>query len=422
MKNQNFDIFILTMCRWDDVYSSTIYSIAKELSNTHRVFYIDHPFTVKDFISQYRSPRIQNRKAALLHGKNPYRKIEGLPDNFNVVTPRLTLSINALPEGRLYNFLSNRNDRIVYQSIRQTIADFGVKKFVFINSFDPFYCCSLPDDIKPLLHVYQSTDDISQEKYIAKHGIRLEQEALLKAHLNLATSRELTRKLSTQATKVQYLPNAANFELFHQAATEKYDLPDELKTANPKGNSPMVGYIGDISHLRIDFNLLTEVVKSHPDKLFVFIGKKQCTDAELPPQPNMLFIPPKPIERLPAYLQHFDCCIIPFQCNTLTKSIYPLKVNEYLSAGKPVVSTAFSEDIRMFNSVIHLKDNPKQFATSIQEAIITDTPKLQQQRIESASKNSWKVRTQELLQLIEKRLAINEPQTFARYEPLKTTH
>jgi teichuronic acid biosynthesis glycosyltransferase TuaH len=38
---------------------------------------------------------------------------------------------------------------------------------------------------------------------------------------------------------------------------------------------------------------------------------------------NVVFTGRKKIEELPAYMRYSDCCIIPFLCNQLTKSIYP---------------------------------------------------------------------------------------------------
>jgi len=40
------DIIMLALARWDGHYSSTAFSLAKELSRYNRVFYIDNPFTL----------------------------------------------------------------------------------------------------------------------------------------------------------------------------------------------------------------------------------------------------------------------------------------------------------------------------------------------------------------------------------------
>ncbi|MGO8056082.1 glycosyltransferase, partial [Rhizobium leguminosarum] len=84
------------------------------------------------------------------------------------------------------------------------------------------------------------------------------------------------------------------------------------------------------------------------DKTLVFVGPVQTEEHKavgLDKLPNVLFVGPKHITQLANYLQYFDCVLIPFRKNTLTKSIYPLKINEYLAAGKAVIATHFSEDI-----------------------------------------------------------------------------
>ena len=114
------------------------------------------------------------------------------------------------------------------------------------------------------------------------------------------------------------------------------------------GDKKIIGFTGSIEY-RTDFDLLYKLAKHHHDKILFMIGpvstdEHRCIDNRYP----MLYLPvPENLEELPAYLQYFDCCIIPYKINTLTASIYPLKINEYLAAGKPVVSTNFSNDIRV---------------------------------------------------------------------------
>ena len=96
-----------------------------------------------------------------------------------------------------------------------------------------------------------------------------------------------------------------------------------------------------------------------------------------------------------------DVVLIPFLKNTLTKSIYPLKINEYLAAGKPVVSTAFSDDIRTFPNLIYLAENEQSFIDQISEALLENNPTWVQQRIDCAASNTWEARIRQLWETVE---------------------
>ena len=55
--------------------------------------------------------------------------------------------------------------------------------------------------------------------------------------------------------------------------------------------------------------------------------------------PNVLFVGLKPISELKDYVACFDVCINPQWVNELTIGNYPIKIDEYLLMGKPVVAT-----------------------------------------------------------------------------------
>ncbi|RYE31337.1 MAG: glycosyltransferase family 1 protein [Sphingobacteriaceae bacterium] len=391
MQTQDYDIFILAQSRWDNSYSSVAYCLAKEFSKHNRVFYIDHPHSVKDIIKQYRNGnKIKSRLPALLFGQKKYQKIAGLPDSFTVVVPKVTLSINWLNDGWLYSFLSKLNDKIVLSALAKTIKDYHVKKYIFINSFDPYYFRSFPSSIKPAINIYQTIDDITQEKYIARHGTRLEKEALVKADINFATSKELTKLMAKFTDKVYCLPNAADFTLFQQAANSPLTKPKELEGITQK----VICYTGAIGS-RIDFELLKKIASYHHDKLLLLVGPiddKLYKSCGLEHFPNVRFAGQKKITALPAYLQYAHCTIIPFKYSVLTKSIYPLKINEYLTAGKPVVTTAFSEDIIDFKDVVYLSETEEDFVHNIQKAIDEDSAEKKTARFTKAKNNSWEAR------------------------------
>jgi glycosyltransferase involved in cell wall biosynthesis len=124
------------------------------------------------------------------------------------------------------------------------------------------------------------------------------------------------------------------------------------------------------------------------------------TNINLDNIPNLYFTGPKKIEQLPQYLAHFQVLILPFLCNEVTKSIYPLKINEYLASGKPIVATPFSEDIELFHPLISLEKNYEEFNESIARELATDTNQKAESRYKEASKNTWKGRVKLFWELL----------------------
>lgn len=401
--NSGYDIIMLALPRWDGAYSSTSYCLAKEFAKTHRVFYIDNPFTYKDFIYSYQEPKIQSRKTALLFGKEIFKKANGAPDNFTAVTPPLVIPSNFLPRGFIYNALSKINDKFIFATIRKIIKQKNISEFIFINSFNPFYARKFPADLKPLLKIYHTVDDISQSRYTSKHGQWLEKEAASRADLTFSTSKQLTILMQKVTANAYYLPNAAEISLFQQAAETKLERPAELKDIT----TPVICYIGNLDKLRVDYILLKKIAEYHPDKTLLLVGPcaTQCyKDYGLEKIKNIVITGAKPIHELPNYLQHVDCTIIPFVCSELTKSIYPLKINEYLAAGKPVVSTRFSEDITDFAEVTYLAESNEDFLQLINQAIAEDSiDKINKRRI-VAEKNTWQARSEAFFSIVKKYL------------------
>lgn len=394
------DLIIFSLSRWDAPYSSPSFSLAKEFAKHNRVFYIDHPFSLKDFLANYNKPAVQNRKDALLWGKNIYTKSEKFPEGLTMVSPRVTLPINFLPEGALYNYLSRINDKIIFDVIRQIIRDFDVGKFIFFNAFDPYFCRDFPADIKPLKKVYQSMDDLTQVPYTAKHGTRLEADIIKKFDITLTTSRELRRLKLKHSDQVYLHPNAADFSSFSRALSEKFPLPEELRRAEGK---KIIGYTGNIES-RIDYQLLKAVIEYHPDKIIAMVGPVTTPEHKtigLTEYPNVIMTGPKKIDQLPAYLQYFDCALIPFKKNTLTRSIYPLKINEYLAAGRAVVATDFSEDIQSFQDVIYIGRDSGEFVQLIDQAIQDNNPERVKARTEVANTNTWTARVEKFWEIVE---------------------
>jgi glycosyltransferase involved in cell wall biosynthesis len=296
--------------------------------------------------------------------------------------------------------MANLNDRALYKSIKKALKQMGLGDFILINAFNPLYLNHPPNDPALKAYVYQSQDNIrALERYLKKHGAGAEIMAIRNSDLSIATSKQLQKDLTDlSGKKVEYLPNAADFELFKKAYLEPLGLPEDLKGIA----HPIIGYTGNICH-RIDYEKIKAICMAHPDKNVVMIGPRNHaghTSLDLDAIPNLYFLGPKKLEILPAYLAHFDLLILPFLRNEVTKSIYPLKINEYLASGKPVVATPFSEDIQSFGHLISLHQNDQDFVKAIERELQEDSPEKRHQRHQEASINTWDARVKSFWALL----------------------
>lgn len=363
--------------------------MAKELSKTHRVFFIDNPFT-----------HFMLAKNVLARNKSPYRREYSLADdrtqNFIVKTPPYVFSINWLSYGATYRALLRYNNRLIFNYINRLVEKYKIKDYIFVNVFNPFYHELDRLKYRPLLSVYYSVDEIGLSPYLKKHGPAMEEEVPGRYDLLLSTSRELNKKFAAKTPKARYLPNGADTDLFK---INPNFVPPEIAGIK----SPIVTFTGHIDW-RMDLGLMVEVIRSCPDFQFVFVGPVSLKPEQfelLSRNENVLLVGSKHINDLPSFLYNSACAIIPFKRNDLTKNIYPLKINEYLAAGVPVVSTPFSEDIDQFSDVIHLADNAKQFQEMIRESILTNSPEKATLRVQRADQNRWSERTKKFWEYAE---------------------
>ncbi len=131
------------------------------------------------------------------------------------------------------------------------------------------------------------------------------------------------------------VPNGVDF--VHYSRIRR--IPEDL-AAIP---SPRIGYIGVVKK-QLDLRLLLDLAKARRDWSFVFVGPNGALHGasedlrELHEQPNCYFLGGRTHAELPAYVQGMDVCTMCYRLDDYTKYIYPLKLNEYLAAGKPVVS------------------------------------------------------------------------------------
>lgn len=157
-------------------------------------------------------------------------------------------------------------------------------------------------------------------------------EFIQRADVVLANCNNLADSFSTFGRAINVIPNAA--EPTRRLADE--GRPDELNALH----GPIVGYVGNLRD-RIDVELIGMMAHSHPEWNIVLIGSAHGKPDVLSLREfsNVRFLGVKPYEMVLAYIRAFDVAIMPHLDNEISRSMNPLKLYVYLSAGTPIVST-----------------------------------------------------------------------------------
>ena len=394
-KLRDLPLVIISMSRWDSPISSASWSLAKEFGKNNRVYYVDYPYTFSEWYRGRNTPPIQSRTNALIKGDLQMRTILTTKKGIvKCITPRIVFPVNWLRKGWLYDIFSAINSKIMSNAILKSLAEDKIDEFILINSFNPTFLYNYQKYLSPSFAVYQSRDAIGAiNAYTRKHGSYREIEAIRNYDLAIATSQNLSKDLSkSSGIPVLIFPNGGDTDLFKTAWEMDGPMPSEMENIK----TPIIGYIGNICQ-RIDYVLIKKVAEAHADKTLVLLGPREDkihSEINLDAITNIVFVGPKKLEELPRFLRYFDCAIIPFLINDFTRSIYPLKINEYLASGRAVVTTDFSPDISDFSEHIYLACDHRQFVSMIDLAIKTNSKPDYQKRYLAAKSNSWELRVE----------------------------
>jgi glycosyltransferase involved in cell wall biosynthesis len=197
--------------------------------------------------------------------------------------------------------------------------------------------------------------------------VAMERSLMDRADLVVVTSPALLEAKQPLNPHTVLVRNGVDYAAFTAALADTSPTPEDI-AALP---SPVIGVAGVINE-KIDLGLVRDVARARPDWSIALIGpimlrfsRQELAWLELR---NVHFLGHKPVELLPRYVAACDVCLMPYKINEWTRHIDPLKMYEYLAAGKPVVSSdipsarAFAPPLRMAN------DGPE-FVRAIEAAL-----------------------------------------------------
>jgi glycosyltransferase involved in cell wall biosynthesis len=196
--------------------------------------------------------------------------------------------------------------------------------------------------------------------------------------------------------------NAGDYDHFVGAAKRALAAPEVSNLPRP-----VLGFAGNVLASKVDFDLLEDVARAVPQWTLLLIGPAAPETAfaleRLVQLPSVQWLGQKPYMELPRYVAAFDVGLIPYVSNAYTRSCFPLKLYEYLAAGKPVVASGVPELAEMEPDVV-LVNGAKSFLQAVREAVGRNGETDQLRRRQLAARNSWETKTEQLLELVRREL------------------
>lgn len=216
----------------------------------------------------------------------------------------------------------------------------------------------------------------------------LEAELADRADLILAASPAIAARFPADRTHV--LPHGVDLGLFGTAAPRPADMPV----------GKVAGYYGSLASW-LDYDLIAETARRLPDWNFMFIGKvaadvPDADIAKLKALPNVQLLGPRRHHELAGYAQHWTAGLIPFRDTAQIRASNPLKLREYLAAGRPVVATPFPA-LLPYADEIAVATDAGGFATALQASVLDGRQAARQSMVAGESWHARAVAAAELI-------------------------
>ncbi|MEJ7735805.1 MAG: glycosyltransferase [Chitinophagaceae bacterium] len=380
----NKDVIIFALKSWDTEIGSSSKEYAKVLArNNNRVLFVNRALDRLSLIKFRNQAQIKKRLESL---KRPTDSLEKVEENIWVLNPGTVLeSINRIPWSFIFDRLNRLNNRRLASEINKAAESLQFDNVVLYIENDFLRAFYLNEMIsKVSATVYYIRDYLPSQAYFSTHGKRLEPKMIAKVNMVSTNSEYLMNYALKYNPNSHFVGQGCDLTLF---TADNFDIPEDVKPLK----RPIIGYTGALLTTRLDIDIIRRIALYNKDWSVVLVGSEDDNfrNSDLHRFENIHFLGRKKRTEIPAYINSFDVCINPQAVNEMTIGNYPLKADEYLAMGKPIVATR-TEGMKMFEEYSFLCETPVDYIHGIEQLLAEpQTPVLINSRKSFASSHNW---------------------------------
>jgi len=250
------------------------------------------------------------------------------------------------------------------------------------------------------VRIYWAQDDfVGGAALLGLNAARLdaqERAVAAGASLILAASPVVADTWRTRGLETALIPYGADVDAY--TGVDHAPLPTDVEL-----RGPVAGFVGHINE-RIDLRMLEAVADR--GRSILLVGPKNPAFAPrrldaLLGRPNVRWVGPKEFSALPGYLRLMDVGLVPYGDTQFNRGSFPLKILEYLAAGRAVVATDLPAVRWLDTDLVTVAAEPAAFADHV-ERLLSEarSPALIALRRAFAARHSWAKRAAEIHEAI----------------------
>ena len=385
------DIVCLSTQDWDGLWTRKQRFMQMFAENGNRVLYIETPVHL---LGLDVLPHDPGRFFRFLKGPRT------LARNLHVATLPI-----LLPFFQMSHAINAANQAAIGITLRRWLGRLGFDN-PLLWLYTPF-SAALVNTIGNKCCVYECVDEFRAAKGFVRSAVigSMEDELLRRCNVTIVTQESLLPRRQKICPQTFCIPNGADTELFAKIAGDESPIPSIIDRI-PR---PRLGFVGHIQYW-VDLNLIGYIARNRPDWSIVLIGPIHplADAADIKGLPNVHLIGKQPQSEIPRLLKGIDVSLNPYKPDDVAKHASPLKLYEYLAAGKPVVSTDMPEARKFLDSIWIAGDYP-QFLDLCAQAInnLPESQSVIRSRLACVAEHSWKNRFAQVNEVVS--AAISHP-------------